>query len=104
MQFSIIQASKLDGIVFRLDAEYYHPSHISLEKKINKLSRISIRDANGVFDCSAFYPSIVPYYNFEGVGVPFLRVNEIQNGLLHLTDDTAFLPKQILDVFYHLSF
>ena len=97
MQNSIVDKSNLDNIVFRLDSEYYHPNHIALEKKLNKLKRISIQGANGVFDCSAFYPSIVPYYNFQGVGIPFLRVNEIQNGLLHLTGDTAFLPKRILD-------
>ena len=97
MQFSIIHTSKLDSIVFRLDAEYYHPKHIALENKLKTISLISIRDAEGSIDCSAFYPSIVPYYNFEKVGIPFLRVNEIQNGLLHLTQDTAFLPKEILD-------
>ena len=97
MQYSVVKKNNLDNIIFRLDAEYYHPSHIALEKKLSKLKQISIQDANGKFDCSAFYPSIVPYYNFQATGVPFLRVNEIQNGLLHLTEDTAFLPKYILD-------
>jgi restriction endonuclease S subunit len=97
MQYSVVQTSELDNIVFRLDAEYYHPAHIALEKQLHKIKLVSIRDAGGVFDCSAFYPSIVPYYNSDGVGIPFLRVNEIQNGLLHLTKDTAFLPQEILD-------
>lgn len=97
MKYSIVEKSNLDNIVFRLDSEYYHPNHIALEKKLSKLKRISIQDANGEFDCSAFYPSIVPYYDFQAVGVPFLRVNEIQNGLLHITEDTAFLPRRILD-------
>ena len=97
MQYSVVQTSELDNIVFRLDADYYHPSHLALEKKLNKINLVSIRDAGGVFDCSAFYPSIVQYYNFDGIGIPFLRVNEIQNGLLHLTTDTAFLPQEILD-------
>ncbi|MBW1768832.1 MAG: hypothetical protein JRJ65_17510 [Deltaproteobacteria bacterium] len=97
MHYSIIQTSKLDNIVFRLDAEYYHPDHIELEKKLNTIPLISMRNAKAVLDCSAFYPSIVPYYNFDKIGIPFLRVNEIQNGLLHLTQDTAFLPQGILD-------
>ncbi len=97
MQYSIVQASELDNIVFRLDAEYYQPSHLALEKKLNKIKLVSIRNACGAIDCSAFYPSIVPHYNFDGIGIPFLRVNEIQNGLLHLTTDTAFLPQKILD-------
>ncbi len=97
MQYSIIRISDLDNIVYRLDAEYYHPDHIALEKKLNSLDLIDVRDTNGVFDCSAFYPSIVPYYNFKNIGTPFLRVNEIQNGLLHLTQDTVFLPHEILN-------
>lgn len=96
MQYSIIQTSELDPIVFRLDAEYYHPSHIKLRSQLSRHELISIRNARGVLDCSAFYPSIVPYYNFESVGIPFVRVNEIQNGLLHLTKETAFLPQEIL--------
>ncbi len=97
MQYSVIRTSELDKIVFRLDAEYYHPDNINLEKKLTKFPSISVRNANGVFDCSAFYPSIVPYYNFDKIGVPFLRVNEIQDGMLHLAEDTAFLPQELLD-------
>ncbi|MDH5718838.1 MAG: restriction endonuclease subunit S [Spirochaetia bacterium] len=97
MQYSIVNTSNLDNIVFRLDAEFYHPSNLALESKLSNVDSISIRDASGKIDCSAFYPSIVPYYNFEYKGIPFLRVNEIQNGLLHITNDTAFLPEHILD-------
>ena len=97
MQFSIVKKSKLDDLVFRLDAEYYHPSHLDLEKKLEKKQTKSIKNAKGIFDCSAFYPSIVQYYRFDKKGIPFIRVNEIKNGLLNITKDTAFLPKQILD-------
>lgn len=87
----------LDKIVFRLDAEYYHPDYLSLEEKFRKLPTISLEDAGCKLDCSAFYPSIVPYYDFYKIGIPFLRVNEIQDGLLHISDTTAFLPQSILD-------
>jgi len=97
MQYSVVQTTELDNIVFRIDAEYYQLAHLALEKKLRKINLVSVRDVGGIIDCSAFYPSIVPYYNFDGVGIPFLRVNEIQNGLLHLTRDTAFLPQEILD-------
>ena len=83
--------------MFRLDAEYYRPGYLSLEKQLSKLPSITVRKAGAELDCSAFYPSIAPHYNFERNGVPFLRVNEIQNGLLHLSEDTAFLPQAILD-------
>ena len=97
MQYSVVQTTELDEIVFRLDAEFYHPEHLALQAKLTRFNSISIRDAGGVLDCSAFYPSIVPYYSFEKHGIPFLRVNEIQNGLLHISQDTAFLPQEILD-------
>lgn len=97
VQYSIVQTTELDEIVFRLDPEFYHPEHLSLQAKLKQFDSISIRDAGGGLDCSAFYPSIVPYYNFEKEGVPFLRVNEIQNGLLNISLSTAFLPQEILD-------
>ncbi|MFZ3059807.1 MAG: hypothetical protein WA102_08710 [Candidatus Methanoperedens sp.] len=97
MQYSTVFKSKLDDIVFRLDAEYYHPACIDLENKLQRFPAISLRNAKAELDCSAFYPSIVSYYNFKKDGIPFIRVNEIQNGLLHLTTDTVFLPEEILD-------
>ena len=32
MQYSIVEKNNLDEIVFRLDAEYYHPDQIELQK------------------------------------------------------------------------
>ena len=97
MQCSIVPKTELDTIVFRLDAEFYHPEHLSLQANLTRFNSTSVRDASGFLDCSAFYPSIVPYYSFEKIGIPFLRVNEIQNGLLNISTDTAFLPQEILE-------
>jgi len=96
VQYSIINYSKLDSIVFRIDAEYYMPDLLRLEKKIRDGKSKNIRNLNGKLDCSAFYPSITEYYDFAGNGVPFLRVNEIVNGLVRLNQDTAFLPLKVL--------
>lgn len=82
----------------RMDAEYYRPNLINLSNSISANPNISIRRAGAAIDCSAFYPSIVPHYNFNQEGIPFLRVNEIQNGLLSIDEKTAFLPKRILDL------
>jgi type I restriction enzyme S subunit len=97
MQYSVVRTADLDKIVFRLDAEFYHPEQLNLQKKLSQFNSISIQNAGGNLDCSAFYPSIVPYYNFDKQGIPFLRVNEIQNGLLNISHDTAFLPQEVLD-------
>jgi len=81
----------------RVDAEFYQRRHLQLEKKLAKIGSISIDKAGAILDCSAFYPSITDQYNFEGKGVPFLRVNEIQNGLVKTTSTTAFLPPHVLE-------
>ena len=80
----------------RMDAEYYRPNLVELSKRISHNQNIPISRAGATIDCSAFYPSIVPYYDFCQNGVPFLRVNEIQNGLLSIDEKTAFLPEEIL--------
>lgn len=94
--FSQIPLSEIE--LGRIDAEYYRPDLVMLSKSISNNPHVSIRRAGVSIDCSAFYPSIVPYYDFEQNGVPFLRVNEIQNGLLSLDEKTAFLPEEILQV------
>jgi type I restriction enzyme S subunit len=96
MQYSVVTKSNLDKIVLRIDAEFYHPDSIQLEKKIDSLKTITLREAMGKLDCSAFYPSIVEYYTLDRTGMPFLRVDEIQNGLLDLTSNTVFLPTKIV--------
>ena len=56
--------SDLDKMVSRLDAEYYQ--HFNFRKKIKEQKTKTIREDDGIFDCSAFYPSIVGAYNFSG--------------------------------------
>ena len=96
-EFSIINLSELDAIKLRLDAEFYQTKYLELIKKLSSLGSIRLSEINAVLDCSAFYPAITDSYSFEGKGIPFLRVNEIQNGLVRTTDGTAFLPQTILD-------
>lgn len=97
MEFSIVNLSEVDSIKKRIDAEYYKKYYLSLEEKINEIGKIHIKDLNVKLECSAFYPSITEYYNFEYEGVPFLRVSEIQDGLVSITPNTAFLPQFVLD-------
>lgn len=97
IEFSIIKFSELDPIKFRADAEFYQQRHLQLDEKLRKLGCIFLKDIGAKLDCSAFYPSITDEYNFDGEGIPFLRVNEIQNGLVKTTSSTAFLPQHVLD-------
>lgn len=97
IEFSIVKLSELDAIKKRLDSEYYQRHYIALVKKINAIGQDTLASLKADLDCSAFYPSITEYYNFEFKGVPFLRVNEIQNGIISISSNTAFLPQEVLD-------
>ena len=87
----------MDQIKVRLDAEYYRKSYLEIDQKIKSIGVTNLIKINAKIDCSAFYPSITEYYNFEGNGIPFLRVNEIKEGLVNITDSTAYLPEHVLD-------
>jgi len=97
VEFSTIRLSELDKINRRIDAEFYQRKHLLLEQKLKLLGSERLCDSGVTLDCSAFYPYITDAYNSEGEGVPFLRVNESQNGLVKTTDETAFLPQSVLD-------
>lgn len=93
---SVINKSSLASTT-RIDSEYYQPHHLVTEKRILTQANTSLASAGAELDCSAFYPSIVGDYNFSGKGMPFLRVNEIQAGLVRLTENTAFLPTELVE-------
>jgi len=85
------------AISSRLDAEYYSKRNLFLQAKLEAVGKKPMKEYGAVLDCSAFYPSITGYYSHDRSLVPFLRVNEIHNGLIYITDDTVFLPQNILE-------
>jgi type I restriction enzyme, S subunit len=97
IECSILKYSDLDRTKARIDAEYYQNKYLDLEKRFSEIGKISISDLKAKLDCSAFYPSITDSYNYCKEGVPFLRVNEIQDGLVKITPNTAFIPQKIID-------
>ncbi|MBR4291741.1 MAG: restriction endonuclease subunit S [Oscillospiraceae bacterium] len=80
----------------RLDAEYYQKDYLFLEKVLAAMDGKSIYAYGGKTDCSAFYPSITGHYSNNRENIPFLRVNEIADGLVVITDKTVFLPRHVL--------
>lgn len=96
-EFSIIKYSELESIKLRIDSEFYQQKYLRIEEQLNTNNTDSLGIIGAELDCSAFYPSITDSYRFNGNGAPFLRVNEIQSGLVKATDKTAFLPQTILD-------
>ena len=96
LECSIVDCSRIVSEPFRLDAEYYSKRNILLEELIKSTKGRTIGELDGIADCSAFYPSITGYYSNDKTLIPFIRVNEIQKGLVVLTDDTVFLPEKVL--------
>ena len=80
----------------RVDAEYYQKDSLILETVLESMAGKTISAHNGKTDCSAFYPSITGYYSDDRNNIPFLRVNEIVDGLVVISDKTVFLPEEIL--------
>ena len=74
---------------FRFDPEYYSKSNLMLEDLIKSTNGGDIESYNGKVDCSAFYPSITGFYSDDKSLIPFIRVNEIQNGLVVLLDSST---------------
>lgn len=97
LECSVVQLSRVNSGTIRFDTKYYSKSNIKLEEIIAKKKGKTVGEHNGVVDCSAFYPSITGYYSDDRKLVPFLRVNEINNGLIVLTDKTVFLPQKVLE-------
>ncbi len=98
LECSEITVSELDKLQLRFDAEFYKKRNLEVAAIIDSLNHKTIENLKVIIDCSAFYPGVVEIYNFEGEGVPFIRVNEITNlGLVSVMDSTAFLPEDFLD-------
>lgn len=88
----------MDRIQDRFDSEFYQKKYIEYGNILKKKGSKTLEDWGAQLDCSAFYPAITDYYNFEGQGIPFVRVNEIQDGMVQITKSTAFLPSFVLDM------
>lgn len=97
LECSVINFSDVVKKPFRLDAEYYSKELLLLENFIKTNHGKTIKLINGETECSAFYPSITGEYSSDKTLVPFLRVNEIQQGLISLTDNTVYLSQKVLD-------
>lgn len=82
--------------LLRVDAEYYQKDSLILETVLESIAGKTISAHNGKTDCSAFYPSITGYYSDDRNNIPFLRVNEIVDGLVVISDKTVFLPEEVL--------
>ena len=97
LECSILTIDQVKESDFRFDSEYYSKKNLELSKKLSIAGDKTIVEYGGQLDCSAFYPSITGYYSNNQDDIPFLRVNEIKNGLIAITENTVFLPSYVIE-------
>lgn len=90
--FSIIQKSQLEGAL-RLDAEYYQPEFLEVEKKLNFIKTTTIENiSESVVNFGAY--SLCNYIQWEDSGVPYLNVQDIKEGYIDFSD-TKFISEKV---------
>src|SRR3989344_9065370 len=78
--FSIIQKSQLEGAK-RLDAEYYQPEYLDLEKKLDSIETKTIDElSKSVISFGAY--SLTSYIEWQDSGVPYINVGDIHDGYI----------------------
>ncbi len=81
--FSIIKKTELEGET-RLDAEYYQPEYLDLNKKLQGLKTKTIEDiSESVISFGAY--SLTSYIEWQNSGVPFINVGDVRDGFIDLS-------------------
>ncbi|MFA6306245.1 MAG: restriction endonuclease subunit S [Patescibacteria group bacterium] len=82
--YSIIQKSKLEGAL-RIDAEYYQPEYLELEKRLNSLKTKTIDEiCESVISFGAY--SLTSNIVWKNDGVPYINVGDIHNGYINFSN------------------
>ena len=84
ISYSIIQKSQLEGAL-RLDAEYYQPEYLDIEKKLAVIKTEFLENiAESVLSFGAY--SLTNNIEWQDSGVPYLNVGDIHEGYIDYSD------------------
>ncbi len=93
--FSIIQKSQLEG-AHRLDAEYYQPEYLDLEKKLNSIETKTIEEiSESVVSFGAY--SLTSYIEWQTSGVPYVNVGDIHDGYIDL-ENVKYISEKVDEI------
>jgi type I restriction enzyme, S subunit len=95
LKYSIILKSQLEGAK-RLDAEYYQPEYLDIEKKINSIKSMTIESVSESVENFGAY-SLCNYIQWRDSGVPYLNVQDIKDGYIDFTD-TKFIDEKVNEI------
>lgn len=95
MSYSIIRKSQLEGAL-RLDAEYYQPEYLDLEKKLDALKTKTIEEVSeSVLSFGAY--SLTSYIEWQESGVPYVNVGDIHDGYIDL-DNVKHISEKVDEI------
>jgi len=95
VSYSIIQKSQLEGAL-RLDAEFYQPEYLDIERKLNSIKTQTIDDiSDSVVNFGAY--SLCNYIQWENEGIPYLNVQDIKDGYIDFSD-TKFINEKVNEI------
>lgn len=85
MEYSEVYKRNLEPISLRLDAEYYRPIFIDVEKKIKTKKWDYLVNLSVSIKSFGAY-SLCNQVEYKDKGIPFLRCKDIRNGFVDLSD------------------
>ena len=92
MTYSIIQKSQLESAK-RLDAEYYQPEFLEVERKLGTVKTTTIENiSESVVNFGAY--SLCNYIKWQDDGVPYLNVQNIMDGYIDF-EDVKFIDDKV---------
>lgn len=95
MIFSIIQKSQLEG-AHRLDAEYFQPEYLEVEKKLLSINTKSVSEiSESVVNFGAY--SLCNYIVWQESGVPYLNVENIKEGYIDL-ENVKYIDEKVNEI------
>ena len=98
VEFSIVSSKDLND---RLDSEFYRPFYLELKEKLEKtkIPLFELKDLVKTKITSGATPLIDKeylYYTTRDVGIPFLRVRDLEEGYINL-QDVKYIYKDVHD-------
>ncbi len=93
--YSIISKSQLEGAK-RLDAEYFQPEYLEVERKLNSIRTTTVEEiSESVISFGAY--SLCNYIVWQKLGVPYLNVENIKDGYIDF-EEVKFIDKEVNEI------
>lgn len=93
--YSIIQKSQLVGAQ-RIDAEYFQPQYLEVEKKLSKITTKTIDEiSDSVVNFGAY--SLCNYIVWQDSGIPYLNVENVKEGYIDL-ENVKFIDDKVNEI------